>query len=312
MLQLPGRGMARSVSHHNGDLSSQADWVEASVLFAGDTVSRSDVVDALIEGQVYRDQSFASDWVGILFDEVSRRSSLLGSAGALTREGNRIRRIRPWTDRPAYAFCVTLAIIPLYRSVIEKSLGKKYAQQGELFERFCVESLRASDWSVEPVAWSRSAANSIEAKVAALAGAIGETSLPNAIAKWTDPDAKDAGLDLVAWLPYPDGQGGRPVCLIQCASGDDWEDKLHTPNLNTWMKLVDFSTKPRKGLAMPFAPDADTFRLRANADLLMLLMDRHRLLSPGRGTPLILSAGLAKDLTKWTKDRVEVLPDDAH
>ena len=312
MLQVPAKGSARSESKHNCNLGIHADWVEASVLFSVDTVSRSDIVDALMEGQIYSEQNFASEWAGLILAELGRRNGLLGSGAASTREGNRIRRIHAWTDRRAYAFCICLAITPLYRRAIEKSLGKKYAEQGALFERLCAESFQASDWTVEPVAWSRSAANSIEDKLVALTTAIGEPVIAGAVGKWTAQRAKDAGLDLVAWLPYPDGWGGRPICLIQCASGEDWEDKLHTPNLETWKKLVDFTTKPLKGLAMPFAPDADTFRLKSNTDLLMLLIDRHRLLTPTAGATWTLSASLAKDLKVWTEARVKVLPDDAH
>lgn len=311
MLRLPSTGVAKSVTEHNGVLSTQADWIESSLLFENDTVSRSDVVDVLTENNVYREQGFANVWVSNLFTELDRRLELLGDAGCLKREGARYRRIRPWTERPAYSFCVALSAVVLYRSDVEKKLGKKYADQGELFELLCVEALVSDSWLVHRTGWSKAATKTIEAKISALASALGESANITAIPKWTAPCAKDSGLDIVAWIRYPDGWGGRPVCLIQCASGQGWKEKLCTPNLKTWKKLIDFSTCPLRGLAMPFAPDVDEFRLASNHDGLMLLLDRHRLLCPAGNATWSPSAGLASDLVQWTAKRVAAFPTDS-
>jgi hypothetical protein len=202
-------------------------------------------------------------------------------------------------------------MIPHYRELVENACGTSYTEQGELFERLSEEALRALQWDVSAVGWSSTASASVEAKVSALAAAIGEPSLGAAVERWTEPKAKDAGLDLIAWRGFADGWGGRPLCLMQCASGADWKDKLHTPNLATWEKLIDFSTKPRRGLTMPFAPDSDEFRRRANSDSVMLLMDRHRLLAPTRMRPESLpSNDLANKLVAWTEPRVAAFPTD--
>ena len=311
MLLIPTKGIALSKNEHNCRLDIHADWVEASALFASDSVSHSDVVDALIENNTYRDQDFASAWVSNVFRELGRRFDLLGDHCALRKENNRIQRARVWTERPGYAFCIALGVLPHYRAQVEAKCGKDYAEQGQLFEEFCTESLRAMQWEVVPLGWSKTRTNSLTARVAALAAAIGELAIPGAITRWTQPQAKDAGLDLVALRSFPDRWGGRPICLVQCATGEDWPDKLHTPNIGTWEKLIDFSTKPRRGLAMPFAPEKDEFRRRSNSDLVMLLMDRHRLLSQPWSDPRPFpSKKLAKRLVKWTTKRVSAFPRD--
>lgn len=307
MLEFPSVGVAKSVNKHNGLLDVQADWVEASVLFSLDRVSRSDVVDILIENYAYQNQDFANQWVGVIFGELERRFKLLGAGGALIRDGNRIKRQRDWTERPGYAFCLALSILPIYREQIESTLGNNYTKQGELFEKLCAESLRGLNWNVVEVGWSKNSTSSLKDRVQLLSTAIGERSHPAAIKKWTDPEAKDGGLDLVIWKSFPDGWSGRPLCLLQCASGSNWTEKLHTPNLATWNKLVDFSTKPRNGLAMPFAPEADEFRRKANSEQLMLLIDRHRLLIPSQAGPFP-SKSLTKELKKWTQKRVDAFP----
>jgi hypothetical protein len=311
MLQIPTNGFARSVKDDNGRLDLQADWIEATAALSSDTVSQSDVVDALIENNSYEKQDNANLWVNTVFRELERRFHLLGEAGTLIREGSRIRRIRDWEDRPAYSFCLTLGMLPQYRSHVIKACGSSYVEQGLLFEELIAESLRAHDWNVVAVGWSKNAANSINAKIAALANAIGEPDNQGAVARWTDAHIKDGGLDLVAWRSYPDGWGGRPVCLVQCASGEDWSKKLHTPEIALWMKLIDFTTKPRTGLAMPFAPDADTFRRSSNKELLMLLLDRHRILAPAKvGAAVIPSPELAEKLVAWIKPRIAAFPTD--
>jgi hypothetical protein len=312
MLQTPERGFALSVKKHNGELDIHADWVEASALFVSDTVSRSDVVDALMEGNTYRTQGFANEWVSTVFQELDRRFSLLGVGGALVREGNRIRRVRSWDSRPAYSFCVALGMLPHYRDHVFEKCGQDYTEQGALFEELSAESLQEMDWEIERVGWSKGAATALADKVDALASALGEPTRSEAIGRWTAPRAKDAGLDLVAWRSFPDRWGGRPVVLVQCASGENWTEKLHTPNIDTWRKLIDFSTKPLRALTMPFAPEEDEFRIRANTDLVVLLMDRHRLLYPSRdnatGFP---SSDLAKALVEWTTERVDAFPKDS-
>jgi hypothetical protein len=311
MLQIPSTGFARSVGTHNGRLDIQADWVEASAMFAVDTVSRSDMVDALIENNSYATQDFANDWVDTIFEELSRRFEILGDGGTLVCEGKRIRRVRSWTTRPAYAFCVVLGAIPRYREYVEAACGADYTQQGALFERLCEESLRALHWEVHRVGWSRGATNDMSAKVHALSTAIGEPATHDAISRWTEPQAKDGGLDLIAWKKFPDGWGGRPICLFQCASGEDWTDKLHTPPLALWTKLIDFATQPRRGLTMPFAPEADFFRRKSNTDLLMYLLDRHRLLSPTFSNPTGFPCrSLSRELNAWSRPRVRAFPRD--
>lgn len=307
MFRMPTRGFAVSVEAHRCDLESFADWVEASVLFLGEDVTRSDLVDRLLENSVYRSQDFAHRWLDTVIAEIRRRLSLLGGATPLVLDTSRLLRKRDWKEYPAYAFCIALAIQIHYRAEVEADLGKQYHIQGQLFEELILELMRANHWSAIPAGWSHKTATSIEEKIGAIATAIGERQLPGAVAAWTEPHAKDSGLDVVAWQPFPDGWSGRPICLMQCASGEDWDQKLATPDLNTWCHLIDFATKPRRGLAMPFAPEADEFRRRAGRDGVILLLDRHRLMhTSGQGpypTPK-----LSAKLIQWTEERIKCFP----
>jgi len=307
MFSMPTKGFATSITEHNCALEPFVDWVEGSVLFLGEAVSRSDLVDCLIENSIYQKQGFAHEWLDVAFTELRRRLRLISDKPPLRIDGSRIERDQSWQAHPAYSFCLALALQIHYRKAVQENLGVDYGAQGRLFEKLTAELLEANDWEVASVGWSREASESVEAKVRDLAAAIGEDQRPGAVNRWAEPKAKDAGLDLVAWQPFPDGWSGRPICLMQCASGEDWHNKLHTPDTNIWRQLVAFATEPRRGLAMPFAPEADVFRRRAAREGVMLLLDRHRLMHTKAGCAYP-SAALAKELIQWTQTRVNCFP----
>jgi hypothetical protein len=115
--------------------------------------------------------------------------------------------------------------------------------------------------------------------------------------------------DVVCHFPFPDGWGGRPRYLVQCASGENWKGKKATPKVALWEKLIDFTTKPLRGIAMPFALLEDEFRREANDDLLALLLNRHRLGAlPQSGPGSWPDAMLRRDLNSWTQPRAIALP----
>ncbi len=312
MLQLPKDGFNVSVTAHNVKLAALADWIEGSVAFATEEVSQSDVKDALIEGNVYRDQSFASERIESAWNEMRRRCRCLGASVPYTVEKLRVLRTAEWKQRAGYSFCLALSLQVAYRKKVSAKCGRDFTEQGELFERLTAASLEKLGWSVHTTGWSKARVATIKLKVTAIAKHLGEPEQHGAIERWTKKQAKDVGLDVVCSQPFEDGWGGRPLCLVQCASGDDWDRKLHTPDLQTWGRLLDFTTKPGRGLSMPFAPLEEEFRHAAGKDGMMLLLDRHRLLAPTVDIEADwISADLSADLNKWTEKRVDAFPLDS-
>jgi hypothetical protein len=48
-------------------------------------------------------------------------------------------------------------------------------------------------------------------------------------------DQKDAKLDIVAWREFPDRRPGKLIVFGQCATGQDWKDKVtELPNTDDW------------------------------------------------------------------------------
>lgn len=307
MLTTPVKGFARSVNAHNVRLDVLADWIEGCITFDDEVLSQSDIVDVLLEDGIYDSQDFAKTRVGDAYLELKRRSHILGEVCPFSVHGLNVNRLRQWQETPSYSFCLMLSLQVSYRDRFKK-LKPDYSEQGILFERLTSESLSRLGWKVHLTGWSKKATASIRNRLEALSEHLGEPSRTEAIGRWTAKNAKDGGLDIACYVPFADGWSGRPLYLVQCASGDDWEEKRHTPNLRLWDKLLDMATAPSRGLSIPFALSMEDFRKAANYEHLALLLDRHRICAPVEGTDgKWMSKSLLEDLNKWTNAHLKAL-----
>ncbi len=309
MLYLPETGFQRSVREHNVRLDILVDWIEGSVAFIDEELSQTDVIDVLCENGVYSKQDFASQRVTDAWREMHRRGESVVKGAPFRVSGRRIRRCHAWADNPTYSFCLLLSLQAWYKKWA-KQFGQDFTEQGELFERLTVECLEYLGWDVFRPGWSPDNAATIRMVVENVSTHIGEPQIPGALDRWISEDAKDEGLDIVCSDPFPDGWGGRPLYFFQCASGANWEDKRHTPDPDTWRRVIDFTTVPQRGFSMPFCLLEDKFRRHAGKVKGMFL-DRFRLQSPSAdGNIKWISKPLARGLVKWMRPRVKKLPDD--
>jgi hypothetical protein len=308
MLALPAKGFQRSVYQHNVDLAICCDWLEANCLFSdqGD-LSGSDVVDFLRENEIYSDQDFAWELITNAFSEVRQRSRHMGAAYPIeVKSGTRFVRRDEWKNFIPYAFCLTLSL-PVAFPKWARSFGADFTEQGELFETLTAESVAAtmSGWTVHSTGWTRTNPSSLGQVVADVAARLGDAT--GDLMRWTAAKANEAGLDLLCFRPFPDGRVGVPVYLVQCASGGDWKKKLKTPDLRIWTKAITFASDPKKAFSMPFALDEREFTYNCNI-VDGLLLDRHRLMAPGRNDQNWLSEKLSDDIKNWVERRIGSLP----
>lgn len=309
MLALPTSGISRSVGTHNVELPVLADWIEGCALFDEQQVSNSQVVDVLCEGEIYDDQAFAWEIVSDVWSVLKRRHSWSGNGSPFDiTSGHVRRRVKDWKAVPAYSFCLLLTFAELYPPWANR-FGRDYNEQGTLFERLTCESLAGifPDWKIHPTGWNKTKTNKLHAVVNDVASRLGETV--GSIGQWTSKSANEAGLDVLCHRPFPDGRVGVPVYLLQCASGRNWREKLHTPELGIWTRIITFAAQPRKAFAVPFALADEEF-CRNCALVEGMLLDRYRLLSAGRAKSDWVSGDLKKALIKWAKLRVAALPRD--
>lgn len=211
-----------------------------------------------------------------------------------------------WEQFPAYSFCLALSLPGSYPEWA-RNFGQDYNEQGELFEALTAESVRGTltGWVVHPTGWTRTTPTRLAEVVARLASLLGEAT--GDLAHWTQQKANEAGLDLLCFRPFPDGRVGVPVYMFQCASGADWKKKLKSPDLRVWTKIITFASDPKKAFAMPFALSEKDFTYNTNL-VDGLLLDRHRLLSPGLERRDWVPSDLATRLVAWTDPRIQQLP----
>jgi len=303
MLRIPERGIKRSVTSHNSNFVLLCDWIEASAVLCEGELSRAAVLDNLITEKIYDDQTFCSQRLEDVWSELRRRHLCLGHGSPVVFTGQTLRVAADWREIPALSFCLYLSIAPFY-STYHEQFGPDYTQQGKLFERLTVEAVSASfsGWFVQATGWSASNAVQLKDVVPVLAASIRQEV--GKLETYGTDKAHESGLDLAWFRPFPDRRGGYPVYLLQCASGRGWPKKLHTPELATWRKLIDFTHPPAKAFACPFALLEDEFVRRTN-QVEGLLLDRYRLLVPGVPEGEWLSGDLKGSLVEWLEPRIE-------
>ncbi len=309
LLAVPGAGfVATSVNVHRSDVVIVADWVEATALFFNRPISKMEVRDFLCDNDYYEDQDFAMTFVDMLWGELTVRTSWIKPSLVFNIDTQELQPLLAWKDALGYAFCLMLTHLQRYSSIQYPTLhSRSYVSQGSLFERFSEESLVKLGWKTLRTGWASGITNpSFKQIIDTVAKELDEDWI-NGPAAAVFKDAKEEGLDIVIHLPFKDSRVGRAYFLVQCASGGNWQEKLHTPRIEVWNKLIVFTTDPRRAFCFPLALDDDGFRATC-AKCTGLLLDRYRLLSSGTGLTANLSDTLRDDLIKWLDPRVSALP----
>ena len=307
MLKVPNKGFSRSVNEHNVQLDRLCDWIEASLLFSEEEISTSDVVDILEEEQIYSPEGTvsASSRVDDAWSELRKRERWVGGGYPFKFKYSRIIRSGDWRETPAYSFCVLLSLVFCYDSW-STDVGDGYVEQGEIFELVTKESLETqfTGWNFVQTGWSRNNAVKLAEVVEGVRSKLGE--LPGQMEPWADSRANEAGLDLLCYKAFSDDRIGVPVYLLQCASGKNWKDKRHTPDLKIWTKVIQFAATPRKAFAIPFALSDESFQESCNL-VDGLLLDRCRLFPDELSKEEWLSTDLRRRLIEWITPRVKSL-----
>ncbi len=306
MLALPKK-INRSVNAHNSTHEVFYDWLEATVLFDEPEVSQSDVVDFLTEQEIYDNHDFCMEFVTSSWRELRRRLGWIGTGSPLKFVNRRLVRDKEWNQVSAHAFCLLLGLAPYYDGWTNQ-FGADYTEQGELFEKVVVASVGKVflEWEVSITGWSRNNTAKLSEVVSELCKAIVEEV--GKVDKYSSTKAKEAGLDIFWHRRFEDERGGHPVFLAQCASGKNWNTKLHTPEMSVWEKMVDWKVPPSRAFAMPFALSDHDFVLRCN-QFDGLFFDRYRILMPSSDSKDWIPDDLADEIKTWAEPRVQWLLD---
>jgi hypothetical protein len=307
VLALPSEGLKQPVNeHHKVDEDLLCDWIEANVLFDQPAVSGAEFVDLLMEQQYYVDQRLAWQLFDMLSFKLQQRMRVLGDSYPLKLTDRLIECRGSWQEFLPYSFCLALSLARPFASWAA-GFGQNFTEQGDLFEQLSVRSLALllPRWSIHRTGWSNTEPRQLRDVVQRLASVIG-AKVGN-LDDWAPEKGKDGELDVACVFEFPDARGSHMVYLTQCASGKNWPSKLHTPRLEMWQKLIDFTVQPARCFTMPYALSDRQFRTNA-LTVQGLFLDRLRLLVPGRDNRTWLPQELSRQIEHWVATRVESLP----
>ena len=304
MLSIP-RGFQPSEKAHNIDNATFLDWVEATMLIAEEELSPTNIIDYLIEEQLYDydNQDFASEYVSSGWADLKGRLSWLGCHSPIIFDDRWMMRRLEWTEVPAHSFCLIVSFGPRYDDW-GADFGPDYTKQGELFELVtkAAMEMRFSGWQFLHTGWGRDKTSKLPDVVSEITSYINEP-IGN-IEDYASEQANEAGVDLVWHLPFADIRGGAPVYLAQCASGKNWIDKVSEPDIKEWTKFIDFAGVPSKAFSLPFSLDDREMRRQSNRAG-GLLLDRYRLLAHGVSESEWVPDTLRHDLINWLDPRID-------
>lgn len=308
MLQIPEKDFNKSVNVSNVDVTSLGDWLEACLLFSIERVSKNDVVDLLIEEQICNDdgQDMAYGIATQGWEELTRRGRWGGLSVEIEFARDRLTRTTTWEDDLFSSFMVLLSLFRIYPKWAAEH--RDYVRQGDLFER-CTELICPSllpGWQAYRAGWTPNDTKNIPGIVEALCELLFTRGAAD-LDQWVAPQGNDGGLDLVCYRTFGDEREASPVFFLQCASGKNWREKIHTPNGETWKKYLNAAVTPSTGIIAPFIIESADLK-RASLAGQAIVFDRIRLLSAKRSLPIALPVDLADDLRDWMTPRIANLP----
>ena len=308
MLEIPVVGFGSSKNVSNVSTGYLADWLEANILFAESSVTKSDVVDLLLEYHICPGgrQDLAHEIAGDGWSELDRRRRWGGLPSSVSIGSARIEARDSWEGTPIWSFLVLLSTLRIYPEWAKDH--QAHAVQGDLFERV-VETICPAmlpGWTSYRTGWSPGHTADIRSLVAELGIRLFAKVAPD-LDEWVAPAAKDGGLDIVCYRQFEDEREALPTFLLQCASGKNWRDKIDTPNAGRWQKYLNLAVRPSTGIVAPFVIEAGELR-RAALDGQVVVFDRLRMLSAARAAKTTLPADLLAELLEWMRPRVEDLP----
>lgn len=198
-----------------------ADWLEVSALLADDkNVSAADLRRELVRMGIPRDEeSEAETFVADAFSELEDRSNACYGSYPFSVRSSVLQAQENLTPYWAYIFCLFLS----WRGV---GNGKAKAKVTQLFEE--VAALAAKKYVAgESLKFGfprqtlpRNFSKALKIVCQKLREGGGPRKRPNS------SNVKDAGLDIIAWKPFPDKRHAQIVLFGQCAAGRNWEEKL--------------------------------------------------------------------------------------
>jgi hypothetical protein len=279
MIQLPDPDSIRRV----------ADWIELNVSLSAERFSKTQVSSAIenLTGAEPR-ESFITD----IWRELKYRHRQYSEPTFEVGE----RTIEPRAEAEASVEYLTCLILSLF------GVQGTTRDPGKLFERITSRAVKGYlsgeaivfGWPTPADADGGDDESQIKRKIKEVADDLGER-----FAESPPPRFNDRGVDVIGWIPFPEGRSSQLVLLLQCYAGQDWKGKLPVP-LASWYQYIHWSFNPIAGFAVPrVIPERDWHEGSTDKGL---LFDRARIVNLlSRDT---YDPALADELTAWVQAQV--------
>ncbi|MFL5796799.1 MAG: hypothetical protein ACJ77A_02555 [Actinomycetota bacterium] len=241
-----------------------ADWVEFMALARTSAFKRGELKTAIGQENVESPETLEQEaWYAL-----EQRAALFQETWPLRLVGNRLRRRTPSPIN-----------LGLYRFLCLLGFASLEATDRKLFE-LVVTKLVEPLTGTPAINVGHPAAAGMDASFRNRIEAYSQAAklLPSEVKAGLLPDDKDLGLDIVTWLPFKDQRGAFLHVLVQCATGPDWEGKLHDIDITVWRGHINWGVEPVRIFAVPgviFLPEAKWVRASQKGGL---ILDRPRLI----------------------------------
>lgn len=223
----------------------------------------------------YRDLFFAGDQPAAasidagLF-QIERRKRTGGDAYPFVREAEGVAHLgSAWSTEYTFLLLVSQSATPfrsaaeyvqvdyLFDFIVKKALLARHTN-ALVFGAHCKESGRPTSFP-EAVKWLA-------------------TSLDIEHSDRLPVQKRDAGVDVVAWSPYRDGQQGHPVTLYQCTVRESFDKKPLDVQVELWRDWLRFRRPPQVGFAVPFSLSSQIDHWSELSSLADDILDRLRIM----------------------------------
>lgn len=278
------------------NVSTQADWFELSCLFSADAgISYSELSEYLEQNGLDDPEVIVEDTM----QELTWRETMLGDEYPFTIHDDNILK-RDWKENLAYTYQLLLSTHKLFHSTSINTRSRTWKDAAKLFERFVTVAMKNYLGSSFNIGWPRKGGvpRNFLRSLEFASRVIKERPGPF---EWRPHWTGDQGVDVIAWGRL-DNRTGKVISLINCAAGDDWNEKLHEVVVDRWTNYIDFKIDPLRGMAFPFICRDSWYRSMSVGGI---LYDRLRLTYLFEKNK---TSYLRRNLTKWSQTQIGNLP----
>ena len=259
------------------NISKLADWVEYTILFEQQKISKSTFASYLMSAS---SDSVNSETIDSVWLELTFRQEFYGNNPPYQFVDEIIVSSINWIDFPSYMACLIFSLTGNPVRTVES---------GKLFEK--ISALALKDYlSGDVITFGHPSGITVQN--------ICELSYEN-FTQELSPERKDAKLDVYGWKLF-DSRNNKIIVLMQCSSGNNWRTKINECNWFAWKRYIDFALPPITSISIPKV--LTTYEIREYCDG-NLLFDRCRIYRFGQ--LINNNKELSKETFDWCIKRIE-------